>query len=112
MKKEIVFVVGMSRAGTTFLYHNLQKHPDIFVPAKKEIGYFAHHYEEGEQWYLKFFDDVQDGQVPFDICGVYFTDDNALARIKSFNPDTKVIIGVRDPFLPLTKSKTYFARIL
>ncbi|MBN2757956.1 MAG: hypothetical protein JXR51_12320 [Bacteroidales bacterium] len=41
----------MPRAGTTFMYHYLQKHPEVFLPYRKEIQYFDLNYSEGENWY-------------------------------------------------------------
>jgi hypothetical protein len=37
-------IIGAARCGTTSLYHWLQQHPEIFLPAKKEPIYFAHGY--------------------------------------------------------------------
>ncbi|MFZ4763353.1 MAG: sulfotransferase [Roseimicrobium sp.] len=34
-------IVGPQRTGTTWLYHNLKCHPEILLPAKKEIYYFS-----------------------------------------------------------------------
>ncbi len=32
--------IGAQKAGTTWLYHNLRAHPDIWMPPRKEIHYF------------------------------------------------------------------------
>lgn len=32
--------IGAQKAGTTWLAHNLAAHPDIYIPARKEIHYF------------------------------------------------------------------------
>ena len=34
------FIVGATRAGTTYLHHALREHPDIFLPETKELQYF------------------------------------------------------------------------
>ena len=36
------FVVGAPKCGTTALDHYLAHHPDIFVPADKDVRYFGH----------------------------------------------------------------------
>ena len=36
-----VFVVGAPKCGTTSLYDYLGSHPDVFVPAKKELHYYT-----------------------------------------------------------------------
>lgn len=96
-KERLLIVAGMSRAGTTFLYHNLQKHPGIFVPRRKEICYFAHHFDKGPDWYLSHYNGLKPHQLALDICGLYFLNSTALERIRDFNPRARIIIGVRDP---------------
>ena len=53
--KKLVVVAGMARAGTTFLYHNFMLHPDIYVPARKELAFFSYNYDHGYDWYQSFF---------------------------------------------------------
>ena len=98
MKIVDAIMAGMSRAGTTFMYHNLQKHPQIFLPSRKEIGFFAHHYNKGIDWYKSFFLDKKNDQVALDICGVYFTHEKALERMKDLDENTKIILSIRDPY--------------
>jgi len=35
------FIVGPQRTGTTWLFHNLRRHPQIFLPREKELYYFS-----------------------------------------------------------------------
>jgi len=95
--KHLVIVAGMPRVGTTFLYHNLQLHPDIFLPKRKEIGFFSYRYHEGIKWFLDYYKDISDEQVPFDICPIYCFDHDVIDRILDMNQDAKVILGLRDP---------------
>ena len=93
----IAIVAGMPRTGTTTLYHNLQKHPSVFVPFRKEIFYFSFYYDRGEDWYRGLYRNATPGQVCFDISPDYFYDNQVIERIIQFNPNAKVILGVRDP---------------
>ena len=34
-------IVGAAKSGTTSLHYYLKQHPDIYLPAKKELHYFA-----------------------------------------------------------------------
>jgi hypothetical protein len=34
-------IVGPQRTGTTWLFHNLKSHPEIFLPKEKELYYFS-----------------------------------------------------------------------
>ncbi|MCA8944183.1 MAG: sulfotransferase, partial [Planctomycetes bacterium] len=97
LRGRTVHVAGMSRGGTTYLYHNLQLHPQLFLPERKEICYFGHEHHRGLDWWLSFYRNMRDDQVAVDICGLYFMDDAAIDRIVEFNPDAKVIVTVREP---------------
>ena len=33
--------IGAPQTGTTWLYQNLRRHPEIALPARKEVGYFG-----------------------------------------------------------------------
>jgi hypothetical protein len=33
-------IIGAQKAGTTWLFQNLQSHPEIWLPAEKEIHFF------------------------------------------------------------------------
>ncbi|HZA66279.1 MAG TPA: hypothetical protein VE592_04975, partial [Geminicoccaceae bacterium] len=35
-------VAGAAKCGTTSLFHYLKQHPDVFLPAQKELHYFAY----------------------------------------------------------------------
>ena len=93
----LVHVAGMSRGGTTYLYHNLRHHPQIFVPHRKEICYFGHNYARGLDWFLDFYDGIGKNQTAIDICGLYFMDERSLDRILEFNPQARVILSLREP---------------
>jgi hypothetical protein len=91
-------IVGMSRAGTSFLYHNLQKHPQIFLPSRKEVCFFAHNYRKGIHWYNNFFSNKKKSHIGIDICGVYFTHEATLKRLLNLKSNPKIILCVRDPY--------------
>lgn len=90
-------VAGMPRSGTTFLYHNLQKHPDIFVPFRKEVNYFNVHFDRGEEWYRSLYKEAAPNQIWADISPPCFLQKGSEERIANFSPETKVILIIRDP---------------
>lgn len=93
----LFIVAGMPRGGTTFLYHNLNKHPRIFLPFRKEVNFFNVKYDSGVQWYNNLYRERDKDQVCGDISPPYFLDTETIRKIKDFNPGTKVIFSVRDP---------------
>ena len=96
-EEKICVIAGMPRAATTFLYHTLQNHPNIFIPSRKEMDFFSVNYYRGIKWYSQFFHDMLEDQLGFDISPMYFLEPKAAERIKNFNPDVKVILMIREP---------------
>jgi hypothetical protein len=88
-------VVGAPKTGTTWIHRCLLEHPEVFVPNKKEINFFSFHYEKGYDWYKSFFDngETEKGEVS----PSYMACEGVPKRIKSANPDVKIIFVVRDP---------------
>ena len=94
-----LFVVpGMPRAGTTFLYHNLQKHPQIFLPFRKEIDFFNDLYRfRGIDWYHSLYKEIKHGQIAGDLSPACWFAPNSIDYIKQYDPNIKVILAVREP---------------
>ena len=98
MSKNIFVIPGMPRTGSTFLYHTFQQHPFIFVPYRKETNYFCTLFEKGTDWYLhEFYQGMRNQQVGVDISPAYFLHPDSISRIKKFNPNIKIILGIRLP---------------
>lgn len=93
----LFIVAGMPRGGTTFLYHNLNKHPHIFLPFRKEVNFFNARYESGVEWYNDLYKKRKENQVCGDVSPPYFLNTRSIQRIKDYNPGAKVIISARDP---------------
>jgi len=96
---QIAYIIGMPRAGTTFLYHNLQKHPQIFVPFRRKSNYFSLHRDKPLEWFLNHFKEIRDDQVGIDTETLYFADKNlkSFEYIQTLNPEAKAMIFVRKP---------------
>lgn len=94
---KLLVIAGMPRAGTTFLYHNLQRHPEIFVPFRKEVNYFGVHFDQPESEYRALFAAAGEDQVCCDSSPLYFMCPDAEERIAAFDADWRVIVSVRDP---------------
>ncbi len=94
-----LFVVpGMPRAGTTFLYHNLQKHPQIFLPFRKEIDFFNEIYRfRGLDWYHSLYKNIKPGDVAGDLSPACWFEPRAIEYIKEYDENVKVILSLRDP---------------
>ncbi|MCB1065323.1 MAG: sulfotransferase domain-containing protein [Verrucomicrobiae bacterium] len=118
-------ILGPQRTGTTWLYHNLKKHPQVFLPRQKETYYFstlgrpehAHytfdylddfltaHMTEGWRHRLKrHYDGLRNyGECYRPIVRGEATATNALlapeiiAELVAIQPDLKAVLMLRDP---------------
>jgi len=97
--QNIAYIIGMPRAGTTFLYHNLNKHPNLYVPFRRKTNYFSLHKDKNLDWFLEHFKEMQENQIGIDTETLYFVDKNlkSYEKIKEVNPHAKVMLFVRRP---------------
>ena len=103
MKKPNFFLVGAPKCGTTALYRYLQSHPRIFLPEVKEPHYFATDFPgmqrmRDESDYMRLFRPageqhaaIGEGSVMY-LCSV-----EAVANLRRFNPNSKLIVMLREP---------------
>ncbi len=50
--------IGAQKAGTTWLYENLRRHPDVFMPEIKEVHYFDSNFDRSLSEYAAIFRDA------------------------------------------------------
>lgn len=94
-QQRLFILAGMPRTATTFLYQRFQEHPAIFCPYRKETNFFSVNNRKGLAWYHRLYADMTDGQIGADVSPVYFLDELAIERMRTFDPRTPVILGVR-----------------
>ena len=107
-------IVGASRGGTTTLFDWLSRHPEIYMPPLKELRFFDNNgrFPLGKEHYESNFNKTQEGQIAGEASTDYFyrgitydgqgryqwnEGDDAPIRIKSYYPDIKIIISLRNP---------------
>ena len=96
------FIVGAPKSGTTSLYTYLSTHPDIFFPSHKEPNFFAEDYPniggrlKTKSEYEKLFASHEQ-KLAGDASVCYLSSDTAPQAIKSYNPQAKIIIMLRNP---------------
>jgi len=95
---ERLFVMaGMPRAGTTSVYDALTHHPAVFLPFRKEVGYFSTRHHRGEAWYRAFFAGAAPGRICGDISPDCFLHPDGVKRLQVFQPAPHIILAVREP---------------
>jgi hypothetical protein len=117
VKDELDFIViGVQKAGTTSLFEHLRQHPEITLPAGKELPYFSHDalYERGWEMYMRKLAMVDPAQkwgtvTPhYLVGGVYqaskkaeltrsYDERTVAERMRDQLPHVRVIAILRDP---------------
>ncbi len=96
------FIVGAPKCGTTALCTYLRQHPDIFIPDLKDINFFCpdlniHVLTATEPDYLSLFSSAVGKKRVGEASVWYLYSPQAAAAIKAFNPDSRIIIMLRQP---------------
>jgi len=96
------YIAGASRAGTTSLYSTLKNHSQIFLPREKELKYFvkiasAKNKEKATLEYLSHFVNARADQKIGEASPNYLYEVFVDKRIKSKQPEAKIIVSLRDP---------------
>jgi hypothetical protein len=106
--KPNLFIIGAPKAGTTFLFEKLKNSNDFFFPKLKELNYFSFNDLNEKSYYndykvntldkyLSFYKNTESAKYVIDGSVSYFTSENALKDIASFNTESKIIIILRNP---------------
>jgi hypothetical protein len=102
------FIVGQPKSGTTALYETLRRHPQIFMPTRKEPVYLASDLHAG-LWatvpgrprtiedYLALFAPAETAQRVGEASTVYLWSGTAAANIAQLAPHARVIAILREP---------------
>ena len=45
--------IGPDKAGSTWLFGLLNRHPDVFMTPAKDLYFFDRYYDKGIEWYAK-----------------------------------------------------------
>ncbi len=102
------FIVGQPKSGTTALYQMLKRHPQIYMPNRKEPRYFASEMylrdpprpggtPQTLDEYLSWFDAALPEQRIGDASPWYLWSRTAASRIADVRPDARIITTIREP---------------
>ena len=89
--------VGAQKAGTTWLWENLRRHPEIFVPDKKELHYFDNKFDQSLRYYTRRFEEAR-GRIKGEITPAYgILPRERIGFIRAIMPRLRLIFLMRDP---------------
>jgi hypothetical protein len=102
IKRPDFFIVGAPKCGTTALIDYLKQHPQIFVPARKELDYFGSDlvfkgYRLSEEQYLSWFAAANGEKRAGEGSVWYLRSERAAREIKEFSPAAQIMIMLRNP---------------
>ena len=55
--------IGTSKAGSTWIYHVLAEHPQVFIAPAKGVYFFDAHFDRGLDWYGDHFRKARDEMI-------------------------------------------------
>ncbi len=89
--------IGAQKAGTTWLWENLRRHPEIFVPDKKELHYFDNKFDQSLRYYTRRFEEAR-GRIKGEITPAYgILPRERIGFIRAIMPRLRLIFLMRDP---------------
>jgi hypothetical protein len=89
--------IGAQKAGSTWLYENLRRHPDVFLPDTKDLKYFSRRFHVSLRDYSRNFA-AGNGRVVGDICTSYsILQPSRIRFIKRTMPEIRVLVVLRNP---------------
>jgi hypothetical protein len=109
-----LFIVGFPKSGTSALHRFLEQHPDVFMSRPKEPNYFCkdfheisnrfhggrstayYQFQELDE-YLRLFVPAAGRKIRGEASTSYAHSAVAAAEIRSFNPDARIVVMVREP---------------
>jgi len=91
------FLAGYQKTGSTWLFHCLREHPQVFLPASDAIHFFDIHYHRGVDWYRSFFEEVTNQSQIGDATPSYMRSHVSRERMTNLNPGAKYIVTLRNP---------------
>lgn len=96
-----LFIVGAAKSGTTSLWHALKFNKDVFMPMEmidKEPAYFSPlKKSRKKKAYFDLFEGVVDKKYVGESSTAYLTDEKSARKIYEYNPNSKIIIILRNP---------------
>jgi Sulfotransferase family len=102
------FIVGQPKSGTTALYEMLRRHPQIYMPDRKEPRFFASEMYFRDpprpggtpatlEEYLSWFDDARPEQRVAEASPWYLWSRTAAQRIADVQPAARIVAILREP---------------
>ena len=109
--------IGAQRAGTSWLFSCLRRHPEIWIPPTKELHFWKFCAVEGAGrdfiWHLRQYESIfaERGKICGEISPDYaIMDDARVSMFAKHYPNTKILYIIRNPVdMAYSQAKLYFS---
>ena len=89
--------IGAQKAGTTWLAANLRRHPDVFIPERKELHFFDNKWDRPLREYARHFEGGA-GQVKGEITPAYgILPPERIRYLRRVMPRVRLLLLLRNP---------------
>jgi len=100
--------IGVAKSATTWVADCLRKHPDIYLPPKKELNYFNKfiykkqsienlNHSRPIEWYHQYFNNARKDLIKGEYSPTYMKNESSAFKIYQYNPDIKILTILRHP---------------
>ena len=89
-------IIGVKKGGTRALLEMLKLHPRVVSPVG-EVHFYDRYFDRGTHWYLSRMPPASSSHLIIEKTPSYFVTPNAPSHMAGINPDTRVVLVVRDP---------------
>lgn len=102
--------VGGDKCGSTWIHRVASLHPQVCVPAAKDVFYFDRYYDRGLDWYWSHFDAHSRHRVACEVCHDYMYEPAAAERIAQTFPQASVFACLRNPIDRAVSAAMYWRK--
>jgi len=89
--------IGAQKCATTWIFRNLDGHPQVALSLQKELHFFSANYDRGYRWYESQFEAGPSARAVGEYSTSYLCDLDSPERVARYNPDLRLIVALRDP---------------
>ncbi len=113
MSRVNLFIIGVNKSGTSWLYYLLAQHPDVFLSDVKELYFFGND-QSGPSTldaYHEHFPFDESYQYFGEATPMYYREATVADEIYQYNPDARILAIVRDPIERLLSQYRYHKQL-
>jgi hypothetical protein len=89
--------IGTSKAGSTWVFDLLNRHPDVHMAPAKGLCFFSRHYERGLCWYASQFGGARGQRVVGEVSHGLLYHARACERIAKMDAGIRLMVCLREP---------------